>query len=273
METHGQEAASASSLVHTGAQGRDRRDGPRPCSRHGDLANVYPFIDAGKQGGRAGGPGNVARVCVLLKVSLRIGPSAYYADGTRRRCSSRLRLPTGRICRSWFPSSALSPSPSSADFRTGSTSPILGVESGSRYCQRCARPPRIAGSGRGRRRSFLRAHFRGPRRPGGHARAAARGDSCGPRGCGGLSALVVGTACRRRRTSSAPGSFRSFAGGGRRRPCGGSGCWRADPALSPAVAGISRRLLRGLPARSRREQRGSSPPLALRRLTSPTADR
>ncbi|HEX8767698.1 MAG TPA: IS3 family transposase [Jatrophihabitans sp.] len=50
--------------------------------------NVYPFIEAEKRSGSAGGPGNVARACELLKVSR----SAYYAHagaraagGTRRQ--------------------------------------------------------------------------------------------------------------------------------------------------------------------------------------------
>lgn len=42
------------------------------------VRRLYPFIEAEKQNGAAGGPGNVARACALLKVSR----SAYYAHAT-----------------------------------------------------------------------------------------------------------------------------------------------------------------------------------------------
>ena len=48
---------------------------------------VYPFIEAEKQAGAAGGTGNVARACALLKVSR----SAYYAHAATRAAGGSRR--------------------------------------------------------------------------------------------------------------------------------------------------------------------------------------
>ncbi|WP_285628296.1 IS3 family transposase, partial [Kineosporia sp. NBRC 101677] len=49
--------------------------------------NVYPFIEAEKQSSAAGGPGNVARACELLKVSR----SAYYAHAAAQAAGGSQR--------------------------------------------------------------------------------------------------------------------------------------------------------------------------------------
>jgi len=70
----------------------------------GDPVTVYPFIETERSQQR-----NVARACVLLKVSR----SAFYADRTRKRIA-RLMCAAGRRGRAPKPPSTPSTSPSRA---------------------------------------------------------------------------------------------------------------------------------------------------------------